>query len=142
MLMGHLKNNGKGKSIITVILIVLIITGVYFILNGSKITLEGKGVKVSGVYGYEIVYEDISELSLKESLPDGFIRVNGIDFFNSYLGNFKAENMDKIKVLLASKNEPYIFIKTKNNEYFIMNAKSKSETEEIYNSINKVINIK
>jgi hypothetical protein len=129
-------NMGNRKNILTLILLVIIFSGVFFMVNTSKVKVEADNLIFSGLYGVTLKYEDIQEVEIKEALPKKLNRTNGIDFFGTYLGNFKAENMNKLKLFVKSKNDPMVYIRTKKDEYIIFNTQDKKETEDLFNDIN------
>lgn len=139
--MGIIKKNneGNGKTIFTIILIILIFAGAFFMINNSKVTLVEESIEISGLYSINLDYSDIEEVKLEDSLPKNLKRTSGIDFFGTYLGNFKADNMEDLKMFLKSRKEPYIYIKTKNKNYIIMNTKDRENTEKLYEDINSKI---
>ena len=139
--MGIIKKNneGNGKTIFTIILIILIFAGAFFMINNSKVTLVEESIEISGLYSINLDYSDIEEVKLEDSLPKNLKRTSGIDFFGTYLGNFKADNMEDLKMFLKSRKEPYIYIKTKDNNYIIMNTKDRKNTEKLYEDINSKI---
>ena len=139
--MGIIKKNneGNGKTIFTIILIILIFAGAFFMINNSKVTLVEESIEISGLYSINLNYSDIEEVKLEDSLPKNLKRTSGIDFFGTYLGNFKADNMEDLKMFLKSRKEPYIYIKTKDNNYIIMNTKDRKNTEKLYEDINSKI---
>ena len=139
--MGIIKKNneGNGKTIFTIILIILIFAGAFFMINNSKVTLVEESIEISGLYSINLNYSDIEEVKLEDSLPKNLKRTSGIDFFGTYLGNFKADNMEDLKMFLKSRKEPYIYIKTKNKNYIIMNTKDRENTEKLYEDINSKI---
>ena len=139
--MGIIKKNneGNGKTIFTIILIILIFAGAFFMINNSKVTLVEESIEISGLYSINLDYSDIEEVKLEDSLPKNLKRTSGIDFFGTYLGNFKADNMEDLKMFLKSRKEPYIYIKTKDNNYIIMNTKDRENTEKLYEDINSKI---
>jgi hypothetical protein len=130
---------GNGRSIFTLVLVVIIFAGVFFAVNISKAKVEADSLKITGLYGITLKYEDINEVSLKENLPKDMRRTNGIDFFGAFIGKFKAEGMDNLKLFVKSKKEPFIYLTTKNNGHVIINTKEKSETEVLYNNINSKV---
>lgn len=128
----------NSKNIITVILIVIIASGVLVVKNTSKVKITDEGLRVSSMYSLDLKYEEIEEISLKDSLPEGFNKTNGIDLFGeAEIGNFKARNMNRIKAFVQGKNAPFIYITVKNKDYnyVILNTKDKQQTEEMFNDI-------
>ena len=81
---------GKGNSvdkllnyrmILRIIIIALIIITISLALKPAKVIINENHIKISGIYGAEIRYEDIHDLQLAEQLPRIISRTNGIDLF-------------------------------------------------------------
>ncbi|MDP4090178.1 MAG: PH domain-containing protein [Bacillota bacterium] len=126
---------GSLKTIVGIILIIVIFGGVFLAVKISKVNLGTDSLKISGLYGISVKYDDIQQVSLKDSLPQKLDRTNGIDFFGELLGKFQAEGMDKLKLFVKSKEGPFIYITTKEGEYVILNLKDKNETGNLYNEL-------
>jgi hypothetical protein len=129
-----------GKNIITLILVAVVFGGVWLMINSSKVSVEANTFKASGIYGINVSLDNIEEVTLQETLPRNFYRVNGIDWFGGvHIGNFKAENMPKIKAFVKSEKSLFIYIKTKDDLYMVFNEKDKKQTESLYEEISSKI---
>ena len=131
------------KNIITVVLVLIIAAVVLLVKNTSNVKITNEGLKVSSMYSLDLKYEEIEEISLKDSLPEGFNKTNGIDLFGAAeIGNFKARNMDKIKAFVQGKDAPFIYLTVKNKDYnyVIINTKNKQQTEDMFKEISLKIN--
>lgn len=125
-----------GKNIITLILVAVVFGGVWLMVNFSKVSVGANTLKASGIYGINVSLDDIQEITLQETLPKNFYRVNGIDWLGGvHIGNFKAENMPRIKAFVKSEKSLFIYIKTKDDLYMIFNEKDKTQTENLYKEI-------
>jgi hypothetical protein len=127
------------KGILTLVLVLLIFGAVYFIINASNVEVEENSLKITGMYGATLKYEDITSVELKESLPVNLRRTNGIDFLGNLLGKFKSDDMDNLKLIVKSKHDKLIYINTKNNEHFIINEKDEKDTEALFNDIDSKV---
>jgi hypothetical protein len=126
------------KNIITVVLVLIIAAVVLLVKNTSNVKITNEGLKVSSMYSLDLKYEEIEEISLKDSLPERFNKTNGIDLFGAAeIGNFKARNMDKIKAFVQGKDAPFIYLTVKNKDYnyVIINTKNKQQTEDMFKEI-------
>jgi hypothetical protein len=91
------------------------------------------------MYGADIKYEDIEKLELKDSLPNNLRRVNGLDLIGkAYIGNFRTDNMNKLKLFVKSTKGPFIYMSA-NNEYLIFSEKNKHDTEELFNKLSSEV---
>jgi len=126
------------KYLLSVVLIIVVFGVVLYNIKAAVPKVEAEGIKVSGMYNLDLKYEDIQDIKLEDTLPEGLRKVNGIDLFGTaYIGNFSSQNIDKIKVFVVSDKDPFIYITTKNvdYQYVIINRKEKNKTEELYNNI-------
>jgi hypothetical protein len=124
--------------IFTVFILVIVFGMISYAIKSAKPIVDNETLKISGLYKVELKMDQIQEITLKEKLPSGFGKTNGIDMFGkAYIGNFKAEGYDKIRACVLSGSAPYIYITTKNNEfkYIILNMKDKTQTMELYGKI-------
>lgn len=127
------------KIIFSIFIVAVVFGALFYSIKSAKVTVDNDTLKISGFYKAQIKLDEIQEITLKNELPSGFYKTNGIDMFGGiYIGNFKAEGYDKIKACILSGKSPYIYITTRNDEikYIIINMKDKTQTEELYNSIN------
>lgn len=130
------------KYILSALLIIVIAVVVLYSIKTAVPKVEADGIKVSGMYSLNLKYEDIQDIKLEDTLPEGLRKVNGIDIFGTaYIGNFSSPNINKLKVFVVSDKGPFIYIKAKNVDYHyvIINRKEKSKTEELYNDIKSQI---
>jgi predicted MPP superfamily phosphohydrolase len=128
-----------GKTIFTIIVIALVFIGGFAIVNMSKVTIEKNSLKVAGMHGADIKYEDIKKLELKDSLPNNLRRVNGLDLIGkAYIGNFKTDDMNKLKLFVKSTKGPFIYMST-NDEYLIINEKNKQDTKELFDKLSSEV---
>lgn len=128
------------KTMITLLLVVVVIGGVFLATKISKVTFQENELNVSGAYGMSIPINKIKDISLKDTLPEDLHRNNGIDFFGmSYIGNFEAKDLGKIKMFVYSKEKPYLYVALDNSayNYMIIALKNNKHTQELYDSLVK-----
>lgn len=131
------------KYLLSAVLIIVVSGVVLYSIKTAVPKVEADGIKVSGMYNLNLKYEDIHDIKLEDTLPEGLRKVNGIDLFGTaYIGNFSSPNMNKLKVFVVSDKGPFIYMTTKNvdYQYVIINRKEKNKTEELYNNIKLQIN--
>jgi len=130
------------RYIVSLIIIVLIFGLVFFTVRMSKVELQGKSLKISGVYSMNIDINDIKEVSLQDSLPQNLTRTNGVDFFGrQYIGKYSSKDLGKMRLYVYANQEPYLYITLNNGDYkhVIIAYKDKKQTKDLYE---KIINIK
>lgn len=130
------------KLIFSVFIVAMVFGVIFYAMKSAKPIVENNTLKISGFYKVELKIDQIQEITLKDELPSGFHKTNGIDMFGkAYLGNYKADNYDKIKACVLSGSAPYIYITTKNDEikYIIVNMKDKAQTEQLYEKLSSKV---
>lgn len=126
------------RLIFSVFIVAVVFGMIFYAIKSAKPIVDNDTLKISGLYKVELKMDQIQEITLKDELPSGFRKTNGIDMFGkAYIGNFKAEGYDKIRACVLSGSAPYIYMTTKNNEfkYIILNMKDKTQTVELYEKI-------
>lgn len=140
---------GKGNSvdkplnyrmILRIIIIALIIITISLALKPAKVIINENHIKISGIYGAEIRYEDIHDLQLAEQLPRIISRTNGIDLFGlSRRGIYQLEDLGRTRLISFSQGGPFILINT-GNEWIVINYDKPGETEDLYTRLVKALN--
>jgi hypothetical protein len=102
----------------------------------SKTTFKDASIEFSGMYGFEMNFSEIEEVNLADSLPAIQMRTNGYSFAGVKKGYFKLDHLGKSRLMIQSKNPPYLVILKKNGDHVIINFKDPSETRRIYNKMN------
>ena len=89
---------------------------------------------------YNIPFSKVKEIKILNSLPDKMIRTNG--YGGQYLckGSFSTTGMSNLKLMLDPTNSPYILIKTKSNQYYLIGSRNSRYTKNVYTKINNRIN--
>jgi len=64
------------------------------------------------------------------------MRTNGYSFAGVKKGFFRLDQLGKCRLMIQSKNPPYLIILKKNGDHVIINFKDPSETRRIYNKMN------
>ena len=93
-------------------------------------------LKISGLYGTDIMYDDIQEVTLQNRLPHIKLRSNGFAVGNIRLGNFITKD-DVHVILFAHSDSCFIRIVTKSDNIYYLSAKKPDETIKIFRIIKK-----
>ncbi|PKR77276.1 hypothetical protein CEY16_11095 [Halalkalibacillus sediminis] len=121
------------------------ITGVVFIgvavltyvgLKDPVVTIDDESFEVSGVYGVEWELEEVEEVQLLDELPEVIARTNGFAFSGVLKGNFLLEKpYGGGKLFVRTESSPYLYVESQ-EEYLIVNHKSKEITEGWFDELN------
>lgn len=134
------KMNTRTKVIIGSVLAFMLIVaaGVGVLLHYSSepasIALESGVLKISGMYGQEINVSGISNLELKDSVPEILYKSNGSALYTMYKGYFNIEGIGQAKVFFDISKPPFIFFKYKDLTY-VLNCKDSEMTKGIYKEL-------
>ena len=132
-----MKTSNKQTTILA-ILITIVIIGVsaFFIKNISVEVLENS-LKINGLYGVTISYEDIEEVKELDSIPFWGVKTNGINLGFMNIGLFTYKELGKVRLFEIKKEKPYILIIGKNEK--IVLGLGKEKNEEIYRILEEKI---
>ena len=142
--------SGKGGSqqkstvlIVTIAVVFLLelvaIVAVSFHGSGDiDLSFNPKELEIHGLYGTNIPYEDIKQLSLKSSLPAIKHRSSGFEARKTRLGNFVAN--DDLRIMLFTHSDTcFIRIVTKSNEVYYLSSRQPNKTKTLLGEIQKRI---
>ena len=128
----------KKVSFIVTTLTLLIVAGLmYFAWQPTKFTVTADHFDVSGVYGDQMAWKDIAELTLSEELPAIGARTNGSAVGSKLKGNFKLKNGEQVKLFLDKQVNQYITFTWKEKKY-IINAPSEEKTKRLFEEMMNV----
>ena len=142
--------SGKGGSqqkstvlIVTIAVVFLLelvaIVAVSFHGSGDiKLSFNQNELEIHGLYGTNIPYEDIKQLSLKSCLPAIKHRSNGFEARKTRLGNFVTNDDLRIKLFTHS-DTCFIRIVTKSNEVYYLSSRQPNKTKTLLGEIQKRI---
>jgi hypothetical protein len=135
-------HNEDKKTKMTYIILGLIIAFVIGLISygfiPSKLIFNNSTIQFTGMYGFEINYSDINDVALVDNIPVIKMRTNGFSFGTVRKGFFNLDKYGKTRLLIHSKNSPYLIISKKSGERTIINFKNKAETEDIYKKIKSI----
>ena len=121
----------KRSIIITSVTLIFVAVLMYYAWQPTKFQVTSTHFDVSGVYGDQMAWQDISELTLSEELPAIGARTNGSAVGSKLKGNFKLKNGEKVKLFLDKQIDQFIFFTWKEKKY-IINAPSEVKTKQLY----------
>jgi len=122
-------SNIQNSTLAIVIAALIVFASIIFIKSISVETLE-YSIKIKGLYGTEIAYQDIIEIKELDSIPYYGLKTNGINLGFMNIGIFTYKEIGKIRLFELKKEKPYILIIGKNEK--IVLGLGKEKNEEIY----------
>lgn len=132
----------KNKLMIAIVSICLILEFSAFLgvscqsCGNLDISINKDNLKIHGLYGTEIMYRDIAEISLQSKLPEIKLRSNGFAVGNTRLGNFITQD-DEHVLLFTYSDTCIIQIVTKNREFYYLSRKQSDETQKTFKDLKK-----
>jgi len=142
---GSIKKEKKIMIAVISVFFAAVVIGVSSLMfsgnKASDIIIGSNYIEIKGMYGTDIKYDDIKEVTLKESIPKIIAKTNGSNLGSKLKGNFKLEELGKVKLFIDKDKPPFIFIKS-DQDYIIINLGSRQTTEDIYKKIKEKLNEK
>ena len=136
---GKMKTGAKVIVGSAVAFFVLIAIGVGALLYSSNkptvYSIDNGILKISGLYGKEVVIYEISDLELKDTMPEVLLRTNGSALNSMLKGNFKLKDIGAAMLFVDVSQPPFIYLKCNSKTIFI-NAEDSAKTIELFNTIN------
>lgn len=131
---GKIFTYGTCVLVIIIVVAVLLFSFVSDFVDPIMVFNEDHSVDVvSMLYGYEFLVEDIQNLELIDTIPEGS-KTNGAATDRYARGNFSLENYGKTKLYVFKKKPPFILIKLK-DLYIIYNEKEPEKTKALYDEL-------
>ena len=138
------KGGSEQKSTVLVVTIAVVfllelvaIVAVSFHGSGDiDLSFNPKELEIHGLYGTNIPYEDIKQLSLKSSLPAIKHRSSGFEARKTRLGNFVTN--DDLRIMLFTHSDTcFIRIVTQSNEVYYLSSRQPNKTKTLLGEIQK-----
>jgi hypothetical protein len=121
----------KRSYVISISLFIVIIGGIgalsYFSYQGYELVAKEESFEITGMYGDEWNYEDITSIELMEKLPEVTVRTNGVGLPALSKGHFKVRGYGSSLLYIQKGSSPYIYIELKDKKIFI-NDKDPDQT--------------
>ncbi|MGD6780376.1 DUF3784 domain-containing protein [Sutcliffiella horikoshii] len=126
----------RKKSYIISTSIAVVTFGFLFVVSylgfqEAELTLRENSFEISGVYGDEWRFEDITQVDLVEEMPEVYLRTNGYGMQSISKGHFKVKDYGSSLLFIYKGNSPYLLIKTNDDTIFI-NSKDAEKTKDWY----------
>lgn len=129
--LGKNSKMNKVSAIITIVTLIVVAVVMYFSFQSTKFKVTTDHFDVSGVYGDQMAWKEIEDITLSNELPAIGARTNGSAVGSKLKGNFKLKNGEQVKLFLDKQVNQYITFTWKGKKY-IINEPSKEETKRLY----------
>lgn len=127
-----LENN---RSIITIVVLIAVGALMLFGWFGTKITAEEELLRISGLHGQKIPYNEMESVEIIDRLPTITSRTGGYSLGGKKLGNFTTAEYGAVKLYLQNGEKPFIFITGTDGKLFFLNTANPGETNGLYEEI-------
>ena len=132
-----MKTSNKQTTLLAILITIIIIAVSAFFIKSISVEVLESSLKVNGLYGVEISYEDIEEVRELDSIPFWGVKTNGINLGFMNIGIFAYEELGKVRLFEIKKEKPYILIIGKNEKIVLGFGREKNE--EIYRILEEKI---
>lgn len=134
------KNNSlKYKILLFGSIGVIIISFSFYSSLDAKVTLNTTTLEISGIYGCELPYAQISKIDTVTHLPNIEYKSNGYGLFSVHKGYFVLTNVGEAVLYINSNSTPIIQMQLKNGQYYFLNQSEKLKTIEIFETLKSKI---
>jgi hypothetical protein len=134
------KNNAKMLFAVLIIAGSLLLVLSIFIKGNSedKLLIKGDRLIIEGFYGEEIPLAQIDSFVLTSDLPKIIKRTNGYSSGDVRKGYFQTSLKKRVKLILHSRDKPFLYIKTKGNHKIYYSVDEK-KNRALFKKISAVI---
>ena len=132
-----MKTSNKQTTIFAILITIVIIGVSAFFIKSISVELLESSLKINGLYGVTISYEDIEEVKELDSIPFWGVKTNGINLGFMNIGIFAYKELGKVRLFEIKKEKPYILIIGKNEK--IVLGLGREKNEEIYRILEEKI---
>lgn len=130
----------KRGYFISISLFVLVIGGIsvisYFSYQGYELVTKEESFEITGMYGDEWAYDEITSIELMDHLPEVTVRTNGVGLPTLSKGHFKVTGYGSSLLFIQKGSSPYIYIELKDKKIFI-NDKDPEQTRIWYQQLSE-----
>lgn len=129
-----MRGQTKLLTALSLILVVMIVGLIMYGAMEPKITINSEFVSFSGMYSKKLYFKDITEISMKDTIPEKESKIVGT--FNSKImkGKFVLEGLGKGTLFVKDRKAPAVYIFA-GKDYVIINYKEPDKTKELYDSL-------
>ena len=125
-----------GSLIFLTVVMVQVFGSIAYSYVEASVILDDNKIKINGKYGVQIPLNQINEVFLADTLPSIGLRTFGLSTGTIKKGNFQSKSLKiNVKLLLHSRNRPYIYINYADNKYLIINFRKEEKTLQIYDQL-------
>src|SRR5690606_20193355 len=100
----------KISMILSAVTFVIVAVVIYFSVQPIEYNVTDEQFSISGSYGEDMPWDEITDLSLIEELPKIAVRTNGSSVGSKSKGNFKYENGEKVKLFVDKSVKRFIVV--------------------------------
>ncbi len=121
-----------------IIIFVFPVLLIWYGLCDNNIEFLESNLVISGMYGQEIKYNEIKNVSLEDYIPKTTIRTNGFALGRHLKGYYETANGKTIKLYVELRKPPYLNIVTTRDNIFWNYSDAKVDS--VYNKLKKKMN--
>ena len=120
--------------LITIFSVVLV---TIYVAEPAGVRVESNVLYITGVYGTAIPLEKITKVEVLKTLPSVRMRTNGLSIGMFHKGNYRMENIGRVKLYLHSGKPPYLIIYSEGHVPIIINRSTPEKIEHLYQQLKK-----
>lgn len=101
----------------------------YRSLSPNAVTFLEDGIRISGAYGLNLAYDDISSVTLSETLPPYRKKIHGYMTEEVLKGEFRLTDGRKVKFIVHDQLAPYVRIEAKDGRIIYLTDRHITSSE-------------
>lgn len=130
------------QSFVSIAVAVLILLLILYMAQPTKVVITQNVLRISGFYGKAIEINRIEKVWISDTIPQIWIRTNGLGLGPVKKGYFRLKEIGKCTLFLNGNYRPYLYIRTIEGETIIWNNKNSEYLWEVYRTIDPSHSIK
>ncbi len=110
-----------------------------FFLRDPSLSLSSDRLRIGGVYGERIPWNELFSVRLADTLPFVEERTDGLGTGTIRKGYFRLRGIGTAKLMLTSDKGPYIYMRKRSGQYVVLNFGEAERTVRLYERISEML---
>ena len=127
----------RSRMVILLVILALFAGFIISVRQEKKVIIDNNSIKIKGLYGVNIPFNDITEIDTLSILPSIRRKTNGYADGNTMVGYFKMSDNSKAKLFIKTRNSPYLMIKSKHTVPVYISFEDRHKTVKLFEDLKK-----
>ncbi|GLC30364.1 hypothetical protein [Clostridium omnivorum] len=126
-----MKGQTKLLTVLSLIIIAMIVGLILFGAREVNVSVNSDFVSFDGMYGKKLYFKDITEISMKDTIPRYDRKIVGSYNNKTMKGKFVLQGLGESTLFIKDRKAPVIYI-ISDKDRVIINYKDAAKTKELY----------